>query len=174
MNGKVVGTSVPRKDGIEKVTGRAPFVADIPVPGCWEGGVVGSPVPHGILKGFERDPAFDWSDLRLVRDAWPREGRIVLRGGPLRALIAVRTYDARGAAHDVDPAGFVLDLAADVIASPPWALPKTRPANRTARCSCAATDPAPALALFPNTPAGGLRRQPPRATLAPCARRRIP
>ena len=85
MNGKVVGTSVPRKDGIDKVTGRAPFVADIPVPGCWEGAVVGSPVPHGILKGFERDPAFDWSrvvfltarDLRgknfvhLVRDDLP-------------------------------------------------------------------------------------------------------
>ncbi|RED37846.1 putative phiE125 gp8 family phage protein [Rhodopseudomonas thermotolerans] len=58
---------------------------------------------------------------RLVRDAWPREGRIVLRGGPLRSLIAVRSY---GAAHDVDPAGFVLDLAGGVIASPPWALPE--------------------------------------------------
>lgn len=61
---------------------------------------------------------------RLVRDAWPRDGRIVLRGGPLRALIAARTYDAHGAAHDVDPAGFVLDLAADVIAAPRWALPE--------------------------------------------------
>jgi uncharacterized phiE125 gp8 family phage protein len=61
---------------------------------------------------------------RLVRDAWPRDGRIVLRGGLLRALIAARSYDARGAAHDVDPAGFVLDLAGGVIASPPWALPE--------------------------------------------------
>ncbi|MGX7741953.1 head-tail connector protein [Rhodopseudomonas parapalustris] len=61
---------------------------------------------------------------RLVRDAWPRDGRIVLRGGPLRSLIAVRTCDARGAAHDVDPAGFVLDLAADVIAAPRGALPE--------------------------------------------------
>ncbi|MFZ5735883.1 MAG: head-tail connector protein [Pseudomonadota bacterium] len=61
---------------------------------------------------------------RLVRDAWPREGRIVLRGGPLRSLIAARTFDAHGAAHDVDPASFVLDLAGGVIASPHWALPE--------------------------------------------------
>ncbi|QDL96772.1 hypothetical protein FLL57_05415 [Rhodopseudomonas palustris] len=61
---------------------------------------------------------------RLVLDAWPREGRIGLRGGPLRALIAVRTYDAHGAAHDVDPACFALDLAGGVIASPRWALPE--------------------------------------------------
>ncbi|PZA12740.1 hypothetical protein DNX69_07560 [Rhodopseudomonas palustris] len=61
---------------------------------------------------------------RLVRDAWPRDGRIVLRGGPLRSLIAVRTYDARGVAHDVDPASFVLDLAGGVIAPPPGALPE--------------------------------------------------
>uniref|UniRef100_E6VEP0 PhiE125 gp8 family phage protein n=1 Tax=Rhodopseudomonas palustris (strain DX-1) TaxID=652103 RepID=E6VEP0_RHOPX len=61
---------------------------------------------------------------RLVRDAWPRDGRIVLRGGPLRALIAVRSYDERGYAHGLDLDSFVLDLAGDVIASPPWALPE--------------------------------------------------
>lgn len=63
MKCKVVGTSVPRKDGIEKATGKAPFVADMRVPGCWEGAVIGSPVPHGILKGFEKDPSFDWSKV---------------------------------------------------------------------------------------------------------------
>ena len=61
---------------------------------------------------------------RLVCDAWPRDGRIVLRGGPLRALIAVRSYDERGYAHSVDLDSFVLDLAGGVIASPPWALPE--------------------------------------------------
>ena len=61
---------------------------------------------------------------RLVLDAWPRDGRIVLRGGPLRALIAVRTYDERGYAHGLDLDSFVLDLAGGVIASPPWALPE--------------------------------------------------
>ncbi len=61
---------------------------------------------------------------RLVLDAWPRDGRIVLRGGPLRALIAVRSYDERGYAHGLDLDSFVLDLAGGVIASPPWALPE--------------------------------------------------
>lgn len=85
MTCRVVGTSVPRKDGIEKATGRSQFVADMKVPGCWEGAVIGSPVPHGILKGFEKDPSFDWSkvvfltakDLKgknfvhMVRDDFP-------------------------------------------------------------------------------------------------------
>ena len=61
---------------------------------------------------------------RLVLDAWPRDGRIVLRGGPLRALIAVRSYDERGYSHGLDLDSFVLDLAGGVIASPPWALPE--------------------------------------------------
>lgn len=61
---------------------------------------------------------------RLVLDAWPRDGRIVLRGGPLRSLIAVRSYDERGYAHGLDLDSFVLDLAGGVIASPPWALPE--------------------------------------------------
>ncbi|MFL9502472.1 head-tail connector protein [Rhodopseudomonas palustris] len=61
---------------------------------------------------------------RLVLDAWPRDGRIVLRGGPLRALIAVRSYDERDYAHGLDLDSFVLNLAGGVIASPPWALPE--------------------------------------------------
>lgn len=46
---------------------------------------------------------------RLVLDAWPRDGRIVLRGGPLRSLIAVRSYDERGYTHGLDLDSFVLD-----------------------------------------------------------------
>lgn len=61
---------------------------------------------------------------RLVLDAWPRDGRLVLRSGPLRSLIAVRTYDERGYTHGLDLDSFVLDLAGGVIASPPWALPE--------------------------------------------------
>lgn len=61
---------------------------------------------------------------RYVFDAWPPDGRLRLRTGPLRALIAARVFDAGGNASVIDTASFVLDKAADVIASPAWALPQ--------------------------------------------------
>jgi uncharacterized phiE125 gp8 family phage protein len=60
---------------------------------------------------------------RFVRDAWPADGRINLRSGPLRAVIAARVFDAAGVSHAIDVQRFVVDVAADVIASPAWALP---------------------------------------------------
>jgi uncharacterized phiE125 gp8 family phage protein len=60
---------------------------------------------------------------RVVLDAWPRDGRLSLRIGPLRALLAARTFDAAGIPHAIDVQNFVLDTAANVIASPCWALP---------------------------------------------------
>jgi uncharacterized phiE125 gp8 family phage protein len=60
---------------------------------------------------------------RFVLDAWPVDGRIVLRMGPLRSLIAARVYDYAGNAGAIDLETFVVDAAADVIASPGWSLP---------------------------------------------------
>jgi uncharacterized phiE125 gp8 family phage protein len=60
---------------------------------------------------------------RIVRDAWPADGRINLRSGPLRAVIAARVFDGAGVAHAIDVQRFVVDVAADAIASPGWALP---------------------------------------------------
>ena len=60
---------------------------------------------------------------RLVLDAWPADGRVSPRIGPLRTLVAARVFDAAGTTHAVDTQSFVLDAAANVIASPCWALP---------------------------------------------------
>src|SRR3954468_22456011 len=60
---------------------------------------------------------------RCVLDAWPASGRLDPRIGPLRAVIAARTFDAGGNAHDIDTETFVVDAAANVIASPCWAMP---------------------------------------------------
>ena len=65
-----VGTSVPRIDGAAKVTGHALYVDDMPAaPGEIFGATVRSPVPRGRLKGVSFDPAFDWSDVTIVRAA---------------------------------------------------------------------------------------------------------
>jgi uncharacterized phiE125 gp8 family phage protein len=60
---------------------------------------------------------------RFVLDAWPADGRIVLRMGPLRSVIAARVFDTANNASTIDTETFVVDTAADVIASPCWALP---------------------------------------------------
>jgi uncharacterized phiE125 gp8 family phage protein len=60
---------------------------------------------------------------RLVLDAWPADGRIDLRMGPLRSVIAARVYDHAGHASSIDVETFVADTAADVVASPCWSLP---------------------------------------------------
>jgi uncharacterized phiE125 gp8 family phage protein len=61
---------------------------------------------------------------RFVLDVWPKNGRLDPRMGPLRSVIAARVFDAAGNAHSIDVETFVVDAAADVIASPCWALPQ--------------------------------------------------
>jgi uncharacterized phiE125 gp8 family phage protein len=60
---------------------------------------------------------------RFVLDAWPADGRLSPRMGPLRSVIAARVFDAANNAHSIDAATFVVDAAANVIASPCWSLP---------------------------------------------------
>ena len=60
---------------------------------------------------------------RFVLDAWPANGRFSPRMGPLRSVVAARVFDAAGAAHSIDVATFVVDAAAELIASPVWSMP---------------------------------------------------
>ena len=60
---------------------------------------------------------------RLSYDAWPRDGRIRPRIGPLRALIAARVFDSADTAQPVDVTRFVVDVADGVIAAPAASLP---------------------------------------------------
>lgn len=63
---KYVGKSLPRLDARDKVVGAAVYLSDLDIPGVWEAGVVRSPVAAGTLKGFTRDPDFDWSRVTVV------------------------------------------------------------------------------------------------------------
>jgi CO/xanthine dehydrogenase Mo-binding subunit len=64
-----VGASVPRVDGVAKVTGRARYLDDLDAPGAWHGMTVRSSVAHGVLEAIELDPAFDWSGVAVVTAA---------------------------------------------------------------------------------------------------------
>ena len=61
-----VGQPLPRVDGVAKVTGTARYLDDLSLPGAWHGVTVRSTTAHGVLEGFERDPAFDWSQVVVV------------------------------------------------------------------------------------------------------------
>ncbi len=64
-----VGASVPRVDGVAKVTGRARYLDDLDAPGAWHGATVRSKVAHGVLEAIDLDPAFDWSQVVVVTAA---------------------------------------------------------------------------------------------------------
>lgn len=48
-----IGISVPRVDGIEKVTGAAKFTGDLAIPGMLEAKVLRSPVPHALIESID-------------------------------------------------------------------------------------------------------------------------
>jgi CO/xanthine dehydrogenase Mo-binding subunit len=64
-----VGTSLPRVDGVAKVTGRARYLDDLEAPGAWHGVTVRSKVPHGVLEAIDLDPGFDWSSVVVATAA---------------------------------------------------------------------------------------------------------
>ena len=56
VNG-VVGVSLPRSDGHEKVTGRAVFITDLEVPGAVHAKLWRSPVPHARIVHIDKSAA---------------------------------------------------------------------------------------------------------------------
>src|SRR5690606_41196363 len=52
-----IGTRQPRPDGVDKVTGRARFGADISLPGMLVGKVLRSPLPHARIKSIDTSKA---------------------------------------------------------------------------------------------------------------------
>ncbi len=52
-----VGVSIPRVDGVDKVTGRAQYTADISLPNMLHGKILGSPVAHARVKRVDASKA---------------------------------------------------------------------------------------------------------------------
>jgi len=136
-----VGTSVPRVDGVAKVTGRALYLDDLDAAGVWHGATVRSQVAHGVLEAIELDPAFDWSDVVVVTaaDIWgkntialieddqpalvPVGGRVMHRDEAL-ALVAAPTRAlafaaSRAVRPRIAPLPAVLDIDSALAMSQP-------------------------------------------------------
>jgi CO/xanthine dehydrogenase Mo-binding subunit len=74
---RIVGASVPRKEGVDKLRGTARYVDDIHREDMWYGGTVRSSVPRALIRSINFDPRVDWSEFSVVVAAdIPGENRI--------------------------------------------------------------------------------------------------
>src|SRR4029077_8728088 len=63
---RIIGTSVPRKEGRDKVTGAARYIDDLCFPGMIHGVTVRSPAPRGRILKIHFDPAIPWTEFTVV------------------------------------------------------------------------------------------------------------
>ncbi|MGB6975655.1 MAG: xanthine dehydrogenase family protein molybdopterin-binding subunit [Terracidiphilus sp.] len=63
---RIVGTPVPRKEGVDKLTGRARYVDDMEREGMWYGATVRSTIPRGLIREILFDRTVDWSEFIVV------------------------------------------------------------------------------------------------------------
>lgn len=63
---RVVGVSVPRKEGRDKVTGQAQYVDDMTLPGMLYGATVRSAIPRGKIKKIIFGPGIKWDEFVVV------------------------------------------------------------------------------------------------------------
>ena len=67
--GRITPRTPLRREGPEKLTGRAKYADDLVFPGAWYGATIRSTEPHARLLAIELDDAFDWSRVVVVTAA---------------------------------------------------------------------------------------------------------
>ena len=90
-----VGTSAPRAEGFEKVTGRARYIDDLHFDGMIHGATVRADIACGRLVVVERDPSFDWTGFTFV------EAKDIARLGAGKNVVTLLTDDQPYLAHGV-------------------------------------------------------------------------
>ncbi|MGZ8260839.1 MAG: molybdopterin cofactor-binding domain-containing protein, partial [Caldimonas sp.] len=128
-----VGRRTPLIDGVDKVTGRARYTADLPAGEALVGGLLRSPVAHGRIRAIDTakaralpgvravisgdDFAAPFGVIPIAQNEWPlARDRVRYRGEPIAAVAAVDAATATAAlaaiALDIEPLPAVFDAAA--------------------------------------------------------------
>ncbi len=63
---RIVGAPAPRKEGADKLLGRARYVDDIEREGMWFGATVRSTIPRGLIRSIGFDRRMDWTEFTVV------------------------------------------------------------------------------------------------------------
>jgi CO/xanthine dehydrogenase Mo-binding subunit len=66
---RIIGVAVPRKEGRDKVTGRACYVDDMTLPGMIYGATVRSNIPRGKIKSISFGAGVAWDEFVVVTAA---------------------------------------------------------------------------------------------------------
>jgi Aldehyde oxidase and xanthine dehydrogenase, a/b hammerhead domain len=66
---RIVGASVPRKEGVDKLLGRARYIDDIEREGMWYGTTVRSTIPRAKILSIQFDESINWSEFAVVSPA---------------------------------------------------------------------------------------------------------
>jgi 4-hydroxybenzoyl-CoA reductase subunit alpha len=119
-----VGVRTPLIDGVDKVTGRARYTADLPLGPALVGRILRSPVAHGLIRGIDTtaaralpgvravitgaDFAAPYGVIPIAQNEWPlARDRVRYRGEPLAAVAAIDEATAEAALRtivlDIDP-----------------------------------------------------------------------
>ena len=121
---RVAGKRTPLIDGIEKVTGRARYTADLPFGETLVGRILRSTVAHGLIRNIDttaaraipgvrtvitgEDFAAPYGVIPIAQNEWPlARGKVRYRGEPIAAVAAVDEATAEAALAaivlDIDP-----------------------------------------------------------------------
>jgi 4-hydroxybenzoyl-CoA reductase subunit alpha len=109
-----VGVRKPLVDGIEKVTGRARYTADLPLGPALVGRILRSPIAHGIIRSIDtakaraipgvravvtgQDFAGPYGVIPIAQNEYPMaRGKVRYRGEPLVAVAAIDDRAAEAA-----------------------------------------------------------------------------
>jgi CO/xanthine dehydrogenase Mo-binding subunit len=63
---RIVGASVPRKEGVDKLLGRARYLDDLDFENIWHGATVRSTIPRGLIRDIQFDPQINWTEFAVV------------------------------------------------------------------------------------------------------------
>lgn len=66
---RIVGAPVPRKEGVDKLIGRARYVDDIERQGMMYGATVRSTIPRGFIRSISFERHIDWTEFTVVTAA---------------------------------------------------------------------------------------------------------
>ena len=113
FTGGAVGQSVPKVDSLEKVQGRAEYIADLYRPGMLHGAILASPYPHARIRGYDLTEALaapgvvaiitgdDVGEGRMgafIKDEHAiAKGKVLYVGEPVAAVAARTEQEARAA-----------------------------------------------------------------------------
>jgi CO/xanthine dehydrogenase Mo-binding subunit len=133
----IVGKSVPRKEGRDKVTGAARYIDDMTLPGMLYGATVRSRIARGVIKKIWFEPQFDWSEFVIVNaNDIPGKNCIALIGDDQPCLADGKVNHPEEPilllAHD-DP--HLLRKAVDAVAIEYEPLPAIFTVEESERCS---------------------------------------